>query len=152
MIQFLFFEWMITKAIKRALLNKERKGWSRSYWAFDIHETILQPTWKQDEISKEFYPHARETLRLISKREDVIMILYSCSNPKELEQYLQFFRREDIYFSYINENPDVPNADYGNYDKKPYFNVLFEDKAGFDAWEDWKKVQVMLTKGETFFK
>jgi hypothetical protein len=37
----------------------------------------------------------------------------------------------------INKNPNVENNAYGYYRDKPYFNVLFEDKAGFDAEEDW---------------
>jgi hypothetical protein len=37
----------------------------------------------------------------------------------------------------VNKNPEVKSTTYGYYEDKPYFNVLFEDKAGFDATEDW---------------
>ena len=38
----------------------------------------------------------------------------------------------------MNENPEVPNASYGCYDQKFYFNFLAEDKAGFmpSEWRD----------------
>ena len=34
--------------------------------------------------------------------------------------------------------------EYNFYDDKPYFNVLFEDKAGFDPLDDWEKVITLL--------
>jgi hypothetical protein len=70
------------------------------------------------------------------------MILYTCSHPNEIEQYLKLFTENGINFKYINENLDVPTDlnGYGNYDKKPYFNVLFEDKAGFDAEIEWQEI------------
>lgn len=37
----------------------------------------------------------------------------------------------------VNENLEVKNTTYGFYEHKPYFNLLFEDKAGFDAEIDW---------------
>jgi hypothetical protein len=33
---------------------------------------------------------------------------------------------------------------YGCYDKKPYMNVLFEDKAGFDAETEWEPVLALM--------
>jgi len=47
-----------------------------------------------------------------------------------------------INFDYVNENPEIPTnmEGYGNYDKKPYMNVLFEDKAGFLGEYDWSDV------------
>ena len=61
------------------------------------------------------------------------------------KKYLEYFKSCDIHFDYVNKNPEVTNAGYGFYDHKPYFNVLFEDKAGFDPFTDWKKV-IELTK------
>ncbi|MBL3656425.1 hypothetical protein [Fulvivirga sediminis] len=136
---------MITKAIKNAFVHAERKGWDRTYWAFDIHDTIIKPNWSAEEIPTEFYPLAKETLQIITKRKDVVSILYTCSHPHELENYLRFFEENDIFFDYINENPEVRSESYGYYENKPYFNVLFEDKAGFDPLEDWKEVMTLMT-------
>ena len=122
----------------------EDRGWERTYWAFDIHETIIRPNWKVDEIPTTFYPFAKETLQLVSKRTDIIRILYTCSHPQEIEKYLKFFASYDIHFDHVNENPQVGNSGYGCYDKKPYFNVLFEDKCGFDAESDWEAVLEFL--------
>jgi hypothetical protein len=122
--------------------NKEERGWDKTFWFFDIHATILKPNYSYGNIPKEFYPYAKETLQLISKLQDIELILYTCSHPHEIEEYLIYFKSYDIHFKYINENPEVktqPNG-YGCYDKKPYMNVLFEDKAGFDAETEWEEI------------
>lgn len=135
---------MITRAINRAFDKAKTKGWNKTFWAFDVHETIIIPNWEQGNIPTEFYPLAKETLQLISKREVVTMILFTCSHPHEVPQYIELFEKENIHFSYVNENPEVINEKYGWYDKKPYFNVLFEDKAGFDPYEDWGEVNKLV--------
>jgi hypothetical protein len=129
---------MISKAIQKAFQVKKERKWIRMYWAFDIHDTILVPNYNALEIPKEFYPQARETLQLISSIQNIVMILFTSSSPEDLKEYIRYFRENRINFDYANENPEVRNANYGCYDVKPYFNVLFDDKAGFDPASDWK--------------
>jgi hypothetical protein len=137
---------MITRAIENCLANASIKGWTKIYWAFDIHGTILKPTYKGGVLSDEFYPYAKEVLQLLSKRTDVVRILYTCSYPSEIVHYLKYFESNGIHFDYVNENPDVCAGAYGHYDRKFYFNVLFEDKAGFDPLTDWEEVYQLLNK------
>lgn len=124
---------------------KER-GWDKTYWAFDIHGTILKPNYQYGNTPDEFYPLAKECLQLISKLPDVCMFLYTCSHQHEIQEYLDLFEANDIHFEYVNENPEVPTQvdGYGCYDKKPYMNVLFEDKAGFDPMTEWGEVLSLL--------
>lgn len=132
----------VIKAITKSFLEKERKNFDTLYYLFDIHGTILKPNYEVNNIPTEFYPNAKETLQLLSKIPDICLILYTCSHPNEIEQYLQFFKNNDIEFKYVNENPEVQTQlnGYGCYDKKPYMNVLFEDKSGFDPETDWELV------------
>jgi len=122
------------------------RNWDKTYWVFDIHGTILKPNYEYGNIPKEFYPLAKETLQMISEMKDVVMILYTCSHPHEIEQYIEYFKENNIHFDYINENPEITTnlEGYGNYDKKPYMNVLFEDKAGFNGDTDWEDVFYFL--------
>lgn len=120
------------------------RGWERTYWAFDVHGTMIFPNYSSVEIPKQFYPHAKEVLQALSLREDVCMILFTCSHSHEMEQYLEYFRNNNIHFKYVNCNPEVASGGYGCFDSKFYFNVLFEDKAGFDPVEDWLKVKELL--------
>lgn len=141
-------------SIVRAIINnhfkmKSDRGWDRTFWGFDIHSTILKPNYQHGNIPDEFYPMAKETLQFLSKLPDVVMFLYTCSHPNEIDEYLELFKNNDIHFKYVNENPEVPTDPngYGNYDKKPYINVLFEDKAGFDAETEWMEVyQLMINR------
>jgi hypothetical protein len=125
----------IVKAIKRAFKEMEEKKWDAIFFYFDLHHTVLYPDYNN--TTADFYPHAKEVLQYLSNRKDVVMALYTCSYPIEIERYQKFFEIHDIKFKHINNNPEVANTKYGYYEDKPYFNVLFEDKAGFDAETDW---------------
>jgi hypothetical protein len=131
---------MIIRAIETALSTASKRSWDKTYWCFDIHGTIIKPTFKGGPIPTDFYPYAKECLQRISQFENVVMILQTCSYPHEIEAYIEFFKPLDIHFKYIGENPEVANGPYGYYDNKFYFNVMFEDKAGFDPENDWKLV------------
>ena len=121
---------------------KEKRNWDRIYWFFDVHGTILKPNYQAGNTPDEFYPYAKECLQFLSTLPDVVMCLYTCSHPHEIDEYLELFKENNINFKYINENPEVKTDinGYGNYDKKPYMNILFEDKSGFNAEEEWLQV------------
>jgi hypothetical protein len=135
---------MITRAIKNCFDNAKLKGWDKTYWAFDIHGTMLKPTFKTGVVSTEFYPYAKEVMQILTHQKSIVRILYTCSYPEEIVQYLKYFDGFDIHFDYVNENPDVCAGAYGHYDRKFYFNVLLEDKAGFDPLVDWENIYELL--------
>lgn len=132
----------IFTAINQAYLDKERKSFEKIYVMVDLHGTIIKPNYQAGNIPTEFYDHAKETLQIMSKAKDICLIMYTCSHPHEIEQYLSLFKQNDIHFDYVNENPEVvTQADgYGCYDKKPYMNLLFDDKAGFNPTIEWVDV------------
>lgn len=139
---------MITRAIKNCLVKAKLKGWAKTYWAFDIHGTMLKPTFKTGEVSTAFYPYAKEVMQILTRQNNIVRILYTCSYPEEIVQYLKYFEDFGIRFDHVNENPEVCAGAYGHYDRKFYFNVLFEDKAGFDPLTDWKEVHDLLSQFE----
>ena len=137
---------MITNAIKHAFNLAGERHWDKIYWAVDIHGVVIKPNWSRAELPLEMYDGAAEVLKKVSDRADVLLILYTCSWPEEIEKYLDFFKKQGINFEYVNKNPEVTNAAYGCYDDKFYFNVLLEDKAGFDPFKDWSKILDLLNK------
>lgn len=139
---------MVTNAINNFFRDKEKRGWDKGYFFFDIHGTILKPNYTYGSTPDEFYPMAKETLQFISKLSDVVMIIYTCSHPHEIAEYVALFESNDIHFKYINENPEIltQTDGYGNYDKKPYMNVLFEDKSGFNPMVEWQEVYDLLVE------
>lgn len=137
---------MITRAIKNCLQRAREKKWKKTYWAIDIHGTLLKPNFKKNEISLEFYPYAVEVMQILARRKDIVKIMYTCSYPHEIKQYVEHFAQHGIYFDYINSNPEIVDGGYGYYKDKFYFNVLMDDKAGFDGEKDWKKIMTLLEK------
>lgn len=137
---------MITRAIENCFRLAAQKGWYETYWAFDIHGTMLRPNYQAGRIANEFYPGACEVMQQLSRRTDIVRILYTCSYPHEITQYLEFFRQHDIHFHFVNENPSVACGAYGFYDDKFYFNVLMDDKAGFDGETDWLAIAALLER------
>ena len=129
----------IITAFDASMTKAKSRGWGEIFIFSDIHDTIIKPNYKAGDIPTEFYPHAKEALQMLSERRDMILGLYTCSHPHEIEEYLTFFKSHGINFEHVNENTDVVTEEggYGCYDKKPYFNVLMEDKCGFDAKNDW---------------
>jgi hypothetical protein len=121
---------------------KKHKSWDFTYWYCDIHSSIIIPNYSGDTIPKEFYPYAKEVLQMLSKRSDIVLALYTCSHPHEQEEYLNYFKEHGIIFKYVNKNPEVKtnHNGYGFYEEKPYFNILIEDKSGFDAEVDWEEI------------
>jgi hypothetical protein len=134
---------MITRAIEKCFNTARKRKWDKTYWAIDIHETIIHPNYDEPGIPTQWYPFAKEAMQMLSKRKDVELILYTCSWKNEIQEYLNMFEKDGIHFNYINANPDVKNTDYGCYEFKPYFNILFEDKAGFHP-DEWSYVIELL--------
>lgn len=132
------------KHIEKIFKLKEARNWDTIYWAVDVHDTCIVANYKAGEIPTEFFPHAKEVLQMISERKDCCLILYTCSYPKEIEKYLEFFKSHNINFKYVNKNPEAENTAFGHFEVKFYFNILLEDKAGFDAEEDWIKIKEVL--------
>lgn len=135
----------IIRAFDKAFEKKEKRNWDKIYVFIDIHETILYPTYVNGG-RKEFYPYAKETLIEMTKWDDISLGLYTCSHPQEIREYIEFFQSFGIFFEHINKNETEKSNVYGNFDTKPYFNVLIEDKAGFDGEYDWCGVYKYLKK------
>ena len=134
------------KAFINAFKDMERKQWPYIYVFIDLHSTLIKPNYQYGNIPTEMYDGALEGLKILHEAKDVKIIMYTCSHPHEIDEYIKFFYDLGIKWDYINENPEViTNLDcYGCYDKKPYYNVLMDDKAGFDAENDWVELNEYL--------
>ena len=128
----------LIKRIYDAREYQKKKGWEKTYWAIDLHNTIIPSSYNKDKNDYKMYPFAAEALRELTKRNDVCIILFSSSFESELEKTRNFFVDYEIFIDFTNENPECPNTEYADFSKKFYFDVLIDDKAGFDTkwWED----------------
>ena len=130
----------ILRWVKKMFEHSEEKEWFEVYFAIDVHGTISVPDFRKDIKEIEYYPYAKETLKLMSEREDIIMIMSTSSYPEEIKVYQKQFKKDGINFKYINENPEISSdkGSFGYYKDKYYFNLLIEDKSGFEPLIDWK--------------
>jgi len=128
------------KQVKEAFKVMKERNWEKVYFLFDIHGTIIKPSYKNlsDNKEIEFYPYAQEALELITNDREIVNILWSCSHDDELDIYNQFFHKLNINFKYINHNPEVNNTKLSCFDSKMYYSAGFDDKFGFDPLTDWE--------------
>ena len=63
--------------IKTLKDKAKSKGWDETYWAFDLHKTLVKPSYKSGDKEYEWYPYAKECLQILTKRKDVCLILFT---------------------------------------------------------------------------
>ena len=127
----------IIKSFESAIGKMKSRNWDTIYVFVDLHETLLKPTWDANRKADEFYPYSVEVMKLLTNLPFIKLVMYTSSTPKDISSYIKLFLLRGIIFDYINDNPEVVSTEYGDYTKKPYMNVLLDDKAGFDPEEDW---------------
>lgn len=123
--------------IRRAFQTKKAKGYDKLYIAIDLHDVVIEGKYNKFNEGAKIFPHAARFFKWAWKRNDIVLILWSSSHDDALKQVLTRLNEKGIKFHYINENPECPTGDLCNFDKKFYFNVLLDDKAGFVGKTDW---------------
>ena len=131
---------MLLKSINDSFELAKKKSWKRVYWAIDLHGVIVKSTYDSS-IPDTFFSKALPTLKTLSKRTDICLILHTCSYPATIDKYLEIFRSLGVIFTYANENPEIKDNEYSCYVNKVYYNVFLDDKAGFDPETDWDVVE-----------
>jgi len=134
----------IDTIIDKMYQKKANRGWDTLYWLVDVHDTIIKSTYSVDvDVDVEFtdtYPYCFAALRFLSERKDCKLILWTSSRKKYAKTFMKTLKEYSIDFSYFNRNPECKNTKTGDFSKKFYFNVILDDKAGFDPEVDWKKI------------
>jgi len=128
------------KVFEKAFRLKENRNWDCIAVAVDLHGTVYRPTYDK-KLTIEYYPHAKEVLQLLSKRDDVRMYMYTCSPDQNKLKYEHNFAKDGILIEAtphrIMNKMKIMGNSYQDFSEKPYFNVLLDDKAGFDPDRDW---------------
>jgi len=128
----------IIRVMRKQYTIAGRRNWDRVYWAIDLHSTLIMPNYQRMKAEDvEYYPHSLEVMQALSERSDAKLMMYTCSWDREILEYQKRFRADGILFDWEGHNPEVNQTEYGCYTKKPYFNILLDDKAGFDPDNDW---------------
>lgn len=115
------------------------------YIMVDVHNTILKPTFDKKETF-EYFPYAKETLKLLSDNENIKLIMWTSSYDEKIQMYLKHFEENGIIFNFVNENKEYGNVSFACFDTKFYYDIGIDDKFGFDAENDWEEIYTFLTK------
>lgn len=138
---------------KNAYAKKAKRGWGkwpRLFIAIDLHDVVIPGTYTRYNEDRKFFPGAKECLEWMTKRKDICMILYTSSYPDSIKDILGWLKDNGIVFDYINENPECQSNDLCNFSTKMYFDILLEDKAGFDGTYDWICIRDWLVENEVW--
>lgn len=135
----------ISKTLISQISRAKEKGWDKIYMAVDLHGTVIKPLY-DDNNTVEYYPWSKGCLTYLSNDPRFCLILYTCSHPDQIEDYLNKFREDGINFEYVNENPEVESdgEKYGYYEQKFYRNLTLDDTAGFNPSHDWCALSMLL--------
>ena len=121
------------------------------YIMVDVHNTILKPTFDKKETF-EYFPYSKETLQLLSEKENIKLIMWTSSYHEKIQMYLKHFEENGIIFNFVNENKEYGNVSFACFDTKFYYDIGIDDKFGFDAEHDWKEIYTFLTKTLNFLR
>jgi len=137
---------MIQTAFDTALKKMKERNWDSISIAIDWHDTMCKSTYNTN-IAYDFYPDAARTIRMLSDDPRFVLILFTSSFiDKSLAFTKACWEEHGIEFSFINENPSIKNTEYGDFSKKFYYDILLDDKAGFEPDYDWKAIRIHLLK------
>ena len=131
--------------IANSFQRKKELDYDENYWCIDLHGVICEHTYKRKHIYT-FYKDAKEVLQFLTKRKDIILILHTCSHNDSINRARKWLLKHKIIFKYVNENKEIQTNNISDFSKKFHYNVLLDDKAGFEGEKDWAIVKKELEK------
>jgi hypothetical protein len=131
--------------IENSFAQMKEKGWDKLYWFIDYHGTVAVADYGDENKKRRFFPHAREVLQILTNRPEICLVLWTCSYKDDISEMVAFLEENDIQFDYINENPECISNKHVDVSQKPYYNVMLDDRAGFEP-EDWEDIQDVLLR------
>ena len=133
------WEQIINKAFQKA----EAKGYENIFWAIDLHETIFQGDYVPGSPGTIFHNDMIDAMQLINELSGII-ILWTSSRGSTIYKAMQRLRSMDITVHFQNDNPKVHPDSLCSFYPKFYFDILLDDKAGFDMQTDWTEIKNIL--------
>lgn len=140
-----------------AITRIRERGFDTLYVAIDVHGTIIRPSCRTEIWNNEdgkghhevvwgnhvpdftFYHDAIKALTILSDNPHIKIILWtSTQKVRFLIETIE--RLAGIHIDYLNQNPDFQFNAYADFSKKFCFDVLLDDKAGFEPETDWSQI------------
>ncbi|MNC02069.1 hypothetical protein D3C75_494380 [compost metagenome] len=144
----------IQKAISRAYNVAMERDHEMIFWCIDLHGTVLESNYSSDSFNFINEAVTVPALQAISALPESRIILWSGISDADRDKVIELFTTFGIRVDWVNENPAVPSSGTGHFDKKFYFSILVDDKAGFCP-SDWSRAAehaVMMSQELKIFR
>jgi hypothetical protein len=138
----------IHKIIENTANQYRQRNWNKLYWAIDLHDTVITGTYNKFNQGATLYPNAKYVLDHLYNHPVHQTILWTSSYNSSINDILI---RLNLKFNYINCNPEVSNNELCDFSNKFYFNILLDDKAGFNGISDWIDIHNALNLQNMWF-
>jgi hypothetical protein len=132
--------------IERSFADKTKRRWQKIFIAIDVHDVILEGKYNLNNEGAAYMPNCIKVLQQWSKREDISLILWTSGHIGPTSKVLDNLEKQGINFKHVNCNPECPNDPLCDFSKKFYFNILLDDKAGFEGKTDWFLIEKELKR------
>lgn len=130
--------------IKRTFELKPLRKWDTLYVLIDVHGVIIPGSWHKANDFRFISEDCLPVLQWFTKRKDIKLILWTSSYTSEIVGIIEWLQKHGITVDYVNRNPECQNTTYADFEHKPYFNILIDDKAGFEPKTDWNEIKMQL--------
>lgn len=135
---------MIEKLFNKAYLHKAMRKHDFLYIAIDMHGTVFN--YFNRSSTSNISGEAVLALRLLTEQSDVIMVGFTSSYQSDIKEMRGLLKHQGVKFSYFNENPECRDTETGDFSKKFYYDILLDDRAGFDPLIHWQEIIDYYTK------
>ena len=139
----------LINAIRKAYAMKNVRRWQRIYWSIDLHDVIIEGKYNKFNNGRELAPFCAEVFQILRSHDENCTILWTSSHGGPIIDMRSWLSARGVTFDYINANPECADNELCAFDRKFYFNILLDDKAGFDWRTDWKDIYDLLV-GEIY--
>ena len=130
--------------IENSWERKKKKGYDFWFWCIDMHGTLFENNYVQGSFGGKMFEECVRPLQFLSNRQDTKLILWTSSHQNVIDDALLYLRKKGIFFDFVNENPLIKNDALCDFSDKFYFDVLLDDKAGFNPKEHWMRIHEKL--------
>lgn len=125
--------------IKKTFEDYRSKGWDRIFVLVDVHGTLI-PSGEHENFSF-ICQTAKEVLQWMSRRPEFRIILWTSSYPNEICMLCAWLSQQGVFIDYLNENPEAKDTARACFTRKPYYNIVIDDRAGFEPASDWAAIK-----------
>jgi len=121
-------------------------GYKYMVIAVDLHGTMLNT--KQfnetqgkflEKIEASLFPKAIKALQAMSAHESIVMYVYSGTKKSKLKKLVKHLSKKYGISLDTRYHPMTQHSSQ-SFKTKPYFNILLDDRAGFDPAKDWVEI------------